>query len=42
MNEFANCRFDVRAPDEDSPIGRWGHSSCVLKDEVIFFGGEAE
>lgn len=42
MLEFANCRFDIRSQDEDSPIGRWGHTSCVLKDEILFFGGEAE
>lgn len=23
------------------PVPRWGHTCCVIKDEIIFFGGYA-
>lgn len=44
MEKQGQCRWKkvcMRKSTGQTPVPRWGHTCCVIEDEMIFFGGYA-
>jgi hypothetical protein len=44
MEKQSQCRWRkvcTRKTTGQSPVPRWGHTCCVIPDEIVFFGGYA-
>ena len=44
MEKQSQCRWKkvcTRKSTGQTPVPRWGHTCCVIQDEMVFFGGYA-
>lgn len=41
MDKHQWNRVEVSPKSQSLPIPRWGHSCCVIGEEIVFFGGYA-
>lgn len=41
QTSFLWKKVQLAKSDVNQPSPRWGHASCVIDDQIVFFGGYA-